>query len=781
MRKRLISVLLVVCLALAVAACGEDGGKKKETVYELSAPTNLRIIDQGDKGLVHWDAVQYAQSYIVTVNGAEHTTESTSWTIQPLTVDYTVTVVACREGSKNSAAASVSFARHKISVAISGGSECRAGKTLQLTATVSEADDQSVTWKIVGGGEYAKISADGLLTANDVSGDKIVRVRATSVFDSTVHAEKSITITAKPELTQAMLDELDSDKLEFEGFLEIEQWTMDMPIRYMGSVSLGVSTAMDADSWYCEYDDVMMKHRFDYIVDKADVESRPSTACKVSVDLTNTEKSVPVVDGNGGYVAWSDSDYNNALRGLSVSDFKFNESNWRWEYVGSDADARKAKMRAVIASAHTEGFEPKNMYLIVDEGDVAGLYSESVDDFEMYEGYRVRKKLTVAVNVGDAVTVPEIKKFAHSDMHDELQAAIDKMRALSNYTTECLDNSTTMMSGVERNGYVETVTPDVCYMRPFTFRPIQTSLIEIGSGERIFSNADFGYFKCDDNTYNSFKVNDGEFSAYRAYTGSFEKQALPSFDFAAEIFTKSVPNPDGTKTYYADKTMTSVATALYRGLDNEMAIYGIFANQSLRANATLPYVTVGADGYIRSAGFSYYMSAAYGDIKLEYRNFEKATLADDVAQSIETLKASPRTMPDGWDDIEVKMDNTTSTVTALERLKVMFDNDIADRLPYISAAVGDSYTEGATSFRNIVVDGDRTSVPSLILCYAVPFDVDLSINSSLAALNEYLVGNGFAENANGVFIKGDISILPKDDGLRLMLNIWNNSPKKPTA
>lgn len=777
MRKRLVCILLAVFMALGVAACGDDG--KSDGNIVLSAPTNLRIIDQGDRGLVHWDSVKYAQSYIVTVNGAEHSTDGTSWTIQPLTIDYTVSVVACRKGVKNSAAASVSFAKHPVSVVITGGSECRSGKTLQLTATVKDTDNQNVVWSIVAGGEYAEISVDGLLTAKNVSGDKIVRVRATSVFDSSAYAEKVLTITAKPELTQEMLDELDADKLAFEGFLEIEQWTASLPERLVGSVTLSVSTAMDGERWFSEYDDLNAKRRYEYVEDRADVQSRPSTACRVSVDLDNTVKTTPVLDSNGDYIAWADSVYNNCLRELSVSEFEFNESNWRWEYKGNGNIAdKKAAMQAIVASAHKTGFTPKNMYLIVEEGSVAGLYSESEDDYGMYTGYKVRMKLTSALNVGETVNVGTLSAYAHEDMHDELQAAIDKMKALDNYTTECLDSSNTQNGGTVYNGYVETITPEACYMRPFIFTPTQASLIEIGGGLREFSDMDFGYVKCDDGLYNSFRVNDGVFSLYRAYAGSYEEQALPSFDFAAEIFTKMLVNADGSKTYYVDKLMTSVATAFYHGLDNDMAIYGIFANPSYRAKAYLPFVTVGVDGYITNAGFSYYMGSFYGDLKFEYRDFGTANLPEKTAEEIAVLKSSPRDIPSSWNDISVNLDgDATKPINTLDRLKYMFADDIHERLPYFGSVLGDTFNEGVTDFRSIVVDGKRVSVDSLLLFFEVPFDVDYSIDSSLAAFGAFLESNGFAENNNGVYVKGDISVLPEENSMRFFVYIWNNSPK----
>ncbi|MDE7463683.1 MAG: fibronectin type III domain-containing protein, partial [Clostridiales bacterium] len=248
MRKRLICILLVICLVLGIAACDDSGGGDNQEIT-LSAPTNLRIVENGDTGTVMWNAVENAESYIVTINDGEpREITETSYVIQPLTVDYDISVVACRKGSKNSEAATIKFAKHEVSVAISGGSECRSGKTLQLEAVVSNTSNTAVTWEITAGNTFAEISAAGLITAKTVSGDKLITVKATSVVDTSKSATKTITIVAKPDLTDDMFADLDYQKISYSGRIDVETWHIASG-QLVGSTTLHVETAMDAEQW----------------------------------------------------------------------------------------------------------------------------------------------------------------------------------------------------------------------------------------------------------------------------------------------------------------------------------------------------------------------------------------------------------------------------------------------------------------------------------------------------------------------------------------------------
>lgn len=772
MRKRLICIFLVLCMALGVVACGGGSGNTdKDEKATLSAPTNLRIIEQNNSAVARWDAVANADGYIVTVNDVMNTTSETTYTLGGLLSDYSVSVVARASGYKNSSAATTSYSKPAVTVSISGSSECHSSGTVQLTATVvnAPADNNGVSWRITTGSEYASINADGLVLASNVDGDKIIVVTATSLYDNTAVATKAITISARPELTQAMLDELNVDKIAFEGFLEVQQWTVAGD--YMAAqTTLNTRALIDEDRWYGEYQDLSGLTRFAYFEDNGGI------AYSSSVDLMNNFKSTPLVDPDGNQIAWADTNYKNNMRDLTVADFMFNEKTWRWEYKRGTAAEKEAKMRSIIASAHLFDIKPKTLSLIVDDDEVAGLYIESKDDNLMYAGSVVRMYLTAAVNIGESVTVPVVSAYAHESMHDDLQAAIDKMKALTSYTTECLDSGTSAVdSSTSYDGYVETVTPDACYMRTYDFNPFQSTLIEIGEGTHNYNGNDFGYVKISDDTYNSFKVVGGAYSVDREFSGDF-RSAMPSFEFAAEIFTAMKENADGSKTYYVDTPMLNVATTLYKGLGNDQSFYGIFANSTYRSRAFVPYVTVNADGYISSASFSYYTSSVHGEIKLAYRDFDSATLDNSITAKLDAIKNNPRVAPDAWNDITINVPRENRVSQAGEYLISLFDESITERLPYFGAAVGDTFNEGEVSFRSITVNGKRVSVGTIILFFEVPIDINYSIDSSLQKMNALLVDNSFATTDGSIYTNDNISVEVKEDQMRLFIYIWNNSP-----
>ena len=101
-----------------------------------------------------------------------------------------------------------------ITIAIVGSSEVKSGQSIKLTANVSGADDTSVIWEVTKGNEYVTLSSDGVLTAKEVSGDKIIEVTAKSNANTEYYGKKTITLVSKPLLTDAMLDVFNGDMFE---------------------------------------------------------------------------------------------------------------------------------------------------------------------------------------------------------------------------------------------------------------------------------------------------------------------------------------------------------------------------------------------------------------------------------------------------------------------------------------------------------------------------------------------------------------------------------------
>ena len=67
----------------------------------------------------------------------------------------------------------------------------------QVTYSPSNTTQRSVTWSVVSGSDYASIDEKGLLTVKGGANGSTVKIRATSKDNSSVYAEKSVTVTYK--------------------------------------------------------------------------------------------------------------------------------------------------------------------------------------------------------------------------------------------------------------------------------------------------------------------------------------------------------------------------------------------------------------------------------------------------------------------------------------------------------------------------------------------------------------------------------------------------------
>lgn len=67
----------------------------------------------------------------------------------------------------------------------------------QVTYSPSSTTQRSITWSVVSGSDYASIDEKGLLTVKEGANGSTVKIRATSKDNSSVYAEKSVTVTYK--------------------------------------------------------------------------------------------------------------------------------------------------------------------------------------------------------------------------------------------------------------------------------------------------------------------------------------------------------------------------------------------------------------------------------------------------------------------------------------------------------------------------------------------------------------------------------------------------------
>lgn len=652
----------------------------------------------------------------------------------------------------------------EVEISIGGNSSVKSGQTIKLISSISGTDETKITWSITSGSEFATIDQEGNLTAKEVSEDKTVTVKLTCDANEEIYATKTITVIAKPILTDNMLEVLNDNYLRTDGYIKIDVYTMGLFETYQTTSTITVSTAMDGVNWSAEYEDATTgSTRRSYY------KNNNGIASEVGVSLMNEEEFFPLEDDFGNPMNWEDAGLYNSLKGLKASDFTLNEDTWYYEYTGKD-ETLTAK---VLAATNPYDFllaENATFQLVIEDKEVVGIKMISDWDYTIVSGYKAKQELTSVFTLGeDEIEVPTIGKFEHKDKHDALTTAINNMHSANSYTLNYKAYIYNMLaSGYTGEGFDEIITSDVCYFTPYEIEKPFTNQ------EKIVYDYDdtYGFYKFSENHYNSFvKDTNGSFTAARSFNSDF-KNAKPSFMFAAEIFTYYYEDENGEITYYVNDDMAYVATTYYYGVGNDINLYGIYATRGYTSTTSsfTPYVTV-KDGYITEAGFYFNMGYMYGVITLTYSSVNETKMPEDV-----TINFTKRENPSSWSDFVFSITDGTADggykeVNAADYFKDVFGSETAvDNIPFINECLGDTFGFGLESIKASDSDGKLHQVMSLY--YDVPLDVNYSIESSLKKIEDFLISKGFEKNSVGEFRKGDIVVLPADVELDLMVYIW---------
>lgn len=780
MKKILYSILLVFIM-IGMFSC------KNKT---LETPTNVTL---SEAGVISWDPVENAQSYIVVINEQQYTVNTPFYLVNNLTNDFTYSVIACADKFENSLPSELlTFTapvitppkppKNDIVVGISGSSEVKSGKTITLTANVTGTENKDVTWEIVEGKDLATISESGVLTANKISdeeGNKVISVVAKSKEDSKAYATKIITIVTKPALTQDMLDLIGQQQyLSFEGYINISLYPFGSNTLYSTYTTV-VKTSLDGEYWYAEYENAESFTKLGLYYKKHN-----GYACQVGVNFMNEEQYEYALDNNGKELSWEEYGLYNNFKGLKVSDFTFDEDTWRWSYTGSDLNLDSR----MITSANPYEFKANGFSLIIEEGEILGIYAKSADDYSIAEQYKAIQELIVAVNYGENnVDVKKVPKYTYDEkIHGNLKVALEKMHTANNYTLRYKDiQASSMTSGYLQEGFTEYITENNRYFEPF-----KTSYDNYGN--EVYNNipnGTYGYKKITDELYNSYYetideiTKDSYYVASRAYEKTFD-HTKPTFAFAPEIFTQYyIDEEDNTTTYYVDELMCPVASTFYYGVGNDINLYGIYASTGYvsETESFTPYVTVDNETQtIIASAFYYYLGYIYGVVEIDYFDYGTTKLPEDLEVEFEV-----RQVPTSWKELTITRSYSNTSIdedyeeNAVVVLKELFgiadtieaEEEFLNNMPFFGKPLGDTYGFGLESFH---INSQNVNKKAITFYYDVPLDVDYSIESSLALVEEYLLEIGFVKNQAGEFHKGNIWVAPVDQNLDLIIYVWKD-------
>lgn len=592
---------------------------------------------------------------------------------------------------------------------------------------------------------------------------------SSSLVSSNNQTSSSSQEKVKPTLTQAMLDVFDTEYISFDGTHEVALYDIRNG-KYQESYSYNVSTAMDGTYWTATYlDGGLGTNRTLFY------KNNNGLASEVSVNLMNEENYTPVLDEKGNTIVWDNSGMHNYLDQLVVSDFSYNESTGRYHYVSS----AKELAQNIVDSANPYDFVCKDLSLIIADEDIIGIHAVSEFDSTIAAGSKAEQTLIATINYGeDIVELNKIEKFDYvPEIHDPLKEAINNMHELTSYKTKVrVLMQTIYTSGITGEGYIETVTPTDLYFQEITLGT--TSNPE----DTVVPNSEYGYHKFSDDDYNAYYTSQDGSSlvASRAYKGSMKK-AQPSFAFAPEIMTGyTYSDSEDERYYYVDVNMSNVATTFYNGVGNDINTYGIFATEGYTSETEsfTPFVVV-KDGYITYACFYFNLGLMYGVVEISYSDFNTATLPTDVE-----INFTQKQVPSSWNELEFILSSDSGNtandinINAGEYLKTYFeDENILNDMPFFGGVdyLGDTYGFGMTA--QYRPEGMGFYVNALTLYYDVPLDLNYTINSSLEKVYECLEDKGFT-NRDGTFVKGDISVVPVDNELDLMIYIYRTSDFK---
>ncbi len=173
------------------------------------APASLQVGNYS----VSFNGSGYAPDSVVQANGVDLPTTyfsktkvtATGVAAAPGTINFAVRQPGPGAVTGNSVSATVTAVTITVTVAPTSAS-VQLGNSQAFTATVAGNANKSVTWSVVGGAANGTITAGGVYTGPAaMPASPTVTVRATSVANSSVFANATVTLTTPPVVTVAVL------------------------------------------------------------------------------------------------------------------------------------------------------------------------------------------------------------------------------------------------------------------------------------------------------------------------------------------------------------------------------------------------------------------------------------------------------------------------------------------------------------------------------------------------------------------------------------------------
>ena len=554
-------------------------------------------------------------------------------------------------------------------------------ETVTATATVEGTDNKAVTWTI-NNTDMVRISDDGVISIIEApKKDSFVKVTATSVADPTVSASRTLIVVAPRvegrvgDLTSDMIAEIGSENITVTGKLtdiyvdynnsfNSSEHNYDILVKmsdgaWMGTWSVSGSDNEITDN-YRRGDDgyTNMNGEFGHAL------------TKLYIDRHNTVSSSIVKDYMSVPTLWETQHLWNHLSSLNVNRFTYDVENDIYKYTLNVNDEADLYLMTYLSFCLTPMLSDtlSTLYLKVEDGKITKLsaqtevllYGGETDSTGNIKDPDAMSYTTFEVSFSDIGTtvVDEPEQYDAPDYAEKLEAALEKMKAATNYSYMTEDTQTYAASGDSSDYEINSLSGTALRARlnaqastGFPYRNNTTSTGTVGEVGFITADAivraktmkytssldgkdyrtEYSGVKQNSNgTYDEFKYDssvDG-FVGTKNVAGNIS-DTLPKFDMSANIFEFTSVRTDrksGTTLY----TFTLRDSAIVREVAKQVATYYV---TSAEASSTIPFqIVVDDNGNVVSTTFPYSISDGIyvGYCTTTYKNIGTTTIDENA-------------------------------------------------------------------------------------------------------------------------------------------------------
>lgn len=702
---------LVLLLAFSLVACNDT-----EDEVKISIANSVTTITKGE-----------TVKLTVNVSGNEDKTyawsvsddtvlkveDDTVSVIADLTEDKTVTVTATSNADKTKSA-SVTFTvkAPATSVQISIADSVKKitkGETVTLTVNVTGADDATYTWSVSPVG-ILKVENDTVSVVADITIDTLVTVTATATADS--NAKDSVTFTVKApfvdgqvgDLTSAMIEEAGNASIRVEGvvadiYQDLRDGSNNKRNEYDSLVLM--EEGEWNGSWHIKDNDYNVitnsYKKGDETVKNSDGVTGHALK-ELYINKDNEVANKTITDYLSVPAVWEAQHLYNHIGQLNVNKFEYVPEADLYQYQLDAESEEDLYLMTYFAFSLTPMLDETffDFYLKVENGAITQIIAQTQFLYYGDEEDPDALSYTLAtLNISDFGTTEVSDPVAYEapESADKLQAAINGMKNVKNYTFKTKDVTTSAPSSDDGDysidsaaastaaeGEVSTVFNHtsstgtvgvVGYVTENDILVAETGKYSYSLDDKLYHTEYYGYRQFD-GFYEEFKYDSDKkvMAGTKRIEGAEMFDLMPGFDFSVNVFDFSGMNKDSNtgKKYY---TFVLRNANITRSVAMEVSAFSNAENGDASVSSSLTIV-VDEDGNLVSTMYPYSFTGYAGYCETTYSNVGTTTIQTGAFNGYVNRKIIT-----SWSDTTTKY--FTSTNSSLDS----HEEDTATVLNYI--------------------------------------------------------------------------------------------------